>query len=103
MYTFSLFMWHVGRSQLNSGASSLEAERCLLGYSRGCNPKRSWQDRPWLGGSWSTAAGRAEVPSSVPFSGLGKSLLGGSGKFLIVYISGLRNTNFFSEEKLLNK
>lgn len=44
------------------------------------------------------AGSRAEVPTSAPLSGTGKTLLEESGHFLVVYISDLRNKNFNSEK-----
>lgn len=79
-------------------ASSLEAEEYLsLRYSRVTIPGGAGRTKPG-GCQLEQAGGRTEVPTSAPLSGAGKTLLGESGHFLVVYISGLRNKNFSSEK-----
>lgn len=83
---------------MHSGASSLEAEEYLFwDILEVIIPAGAGRTKP---GGWQLeqAGGQAEVPTSVLLSGEGKSLLGERGNFLVVYISGLRNKNFYSEK-----
>lgn len=99
MYTFSLFMWYVGHSQMNSGASSLEAEGYLFwDILEVIIPRGVGRTEPAsvaAGVNWQAGL---RCPHLSLLSGVGKSLLGRSGNFLVVYIPGLRNTNIYSEK-----
>ena len=53
------------------------------------------QSRVAAGANWQAGL---RCPHLSPLSGVGKSLLGESGNFLVVSASGLRNTNFYSDK-----
>lgn len=84
---------------MNSDASRVEAEGCLFRdileviIPRGAGttePAQLTARANWLAG--------LRCPHLSPLSGTGKCLLRGSGNFLIVHISGLRNRSFCSDK-----